>query len=136
VTDPNRRLNIQAELRRGDESLRAADALEGLGLWADAVSRAYYAAFHHVTAMLLSAGFQARTHEGTHDLFYLHFVRPAALPPYLGKWLSALQRFRQEADYSRSFQFTPEGAREELDHARELCARVRERLASEGWIAE
>ena len=45
MTPPNRHENARLEAALGDDALRAAQALVGLDLWNDAVSRAYYAAF-------------------------------------------------------------------------------------------
>jgi len=50
---PNRRDNAAREAAVGDDALRAAEALLALGLHNDAVSRAYYAAFHYARALLL-----------------------------------------------------------------------------------
>lgn len=46
MTDDNRRANARADLAAAADALRAAEALIDLGLLRDAVSRAYYAAFH------------------------------------------------------------------------------------------
>jgi uncharacterized protein (UPF0332 family) len=46
LTGDNRRKNIAVEATRGDESLEAARVLLATALYADAVSRAYYGAFH------------------------------------------------------------------------------------------
>ena len=51
MTHDNRRRNIDAEVRRGDESLESAEILYAAGKLADAVSRAYYAAFHYAQAL-------------------------------------------------------------------------------------
>ena len=56
MTRSNRGANARAEAARGDDALRAAEALLGLDLPNDAVSRAYYAAFHYGRALLLSEG--------------------------------------------------------------------------------
>jgi uncharacterized protein (UPF0332 family) len=133
VTDENRRENLIVELEKGAASLQAAELCLGAGLWDDAVSRAYYAAYHHVQAVLFSEGLEARTHAGTHDLFYLHFVRTGLVPARLAKLFAALQRYREQADYSRAFHFTAEGAREEAAHARELCAGLADWLAARGF---
>jgi len=135
VTEENRRSNLEAELERGNASLRAAEALLGLALWDDAVSRAYYAAFHHVQALLFSEGLEARSHTGTHDLLFQHFVRHGYLPARLAKLFAGLQRYREQADYSRLFRFDEQGAREEVERAGEICRTVRDLLSARGWLA-
>ena len=47
---------VQAMVALAEEKLRAAGLLLECGAWADAASRAYYAAFHAVSAALLSKG--------------------------------------------------------------------------------
>jgi uncharacterized protein (UPF0332 family) len=98
VTDENRRTNVTLELAKGQNALHAARLCADAGLWDDAVSRAYYAAFHHVQALLFSAGLEARSHTGTHHLFHLHLVRPGHVPARLGKLLAGLQKYREQAD--------------------------------------
>jgi len=75
VTEANRRDNARNEAALGDDALRAADALLGLGLPNDAVSRAYYAAFHYARALLLTEGLEPKTHRGVVDLLIEHFER-------------------------------------------------------------
>lgn len=70
MTEDNQRRAIRDEVERADQALRAADALLGLGLFADAVSRAYYGAFHLLRALLLSRGVEPKTHAGA-----IHLVR-------------------------------------------------------------
>jgi uncharacterized protein (UPF0332 family) len=134
VTGENRRANVAAEVERGAESLRAADVCLSVRLWDDAVSRGYYAAFHLVSALLLTEGLEARRHHGVHDLFFLHFVKPGRVPPKLARLFGALQKHREQADYSRAFRFDEEGAREEVEHAREICAFIRDELLRSGWL--
>jgi hypothetical protein len=62
VTDDNARANSGAELLKAYAARRAARALADLGLYDDAASRLYYAAFHLISAALLSLGVQAQTH--------------------------------------------------------------------------
>lgn len=51
MTEENRRRNIEDEVARARLALRAVEALLGLGLHADSISRAYYAVFHWIRAL-------------------------------------------------------------------------------------
>ena len=133
MTDLNKQKNVRVELEKGRQSLRAAAALLELGLGDDAMSRMYYAAFHHVQALLLTEGIQVRTHNGVHDLFHLNFIKPGHLPPVSSRIFSSLQRFREQADYSRTVQFSDEDAADELERAKALCLHVTEYLERHGW---
>jgi uncharacterized protein (UPF0332 family) len=99
VTGPIRDESVQAELRRAEQTLRAADALADLGLWNDAVNRAYYAAYHAACAMLLHLALQARTHRGVHSLVTKHLVEPGHLAPEHLTRLARLEERRSVADY-------------------------------------
>jgi uncharacterized protein (UPF0332 family) len=136
VTGENRRENLVIEVEKADASLRAADLCLHAGLFDDAVSRAYYAAFHMVQALLLTLGLESRTHGGAHDLFYVQFVRTGQIAPHVAKRFAALQKFREQADYARAFHFTGDDAREEVTSARAICVELRARLVNDGWIKE
>jgi uncharacterized protein (UPF0332 family) len=68
VTEANRLTNARAEAALGDDALRAASALVALGLYNDASSRAYYAAFHYARALLLLSGLEPKTHRGVAEV--------------------------------------------------------------------
>jgi uncharacterized protein (UPF0332 family) len=134
MTRENRLVHVLAELARGRASLQAAQELIKLTLFNDAVSRAYYAAYHHVTALVLSEGLEGRSHSGTAALLGQHFIVNNRLDPSVAKALSRLQQFRGEADYNRFFVFTEASAKEELAIAEKLCADLLEWLNAEGWV--
>ncbi|MCC6523583.1 MAG: HEPN domain-containing protein [Polyangiaceae bacterium] len=133
MTEDNRRQNLAAELRKGEQSLRAAQALLGLGLWDDAVSRAYYAALHFVRAVLFSAGLEPKSHAGAHNLLYMSFVRPGLLSQDLASRFAALQKYREQADYAAELSLDEAGARAEVGQAAELCRSLGAWLAERGF---
>jgi uncharacterized protein len=134
LTDDNKKKNIGAEVQRGDESLESARILLAAGKHADAVSRAYYAAFHLARALLLTLPEEPRSHGGVERLLQRDFVRAGALDPEVGKLFSRLQKFRQDADYTAEYVFTREGAAEELSAAERFTMAAREVLRVAGWI--
>lgn len=128
--------NVQLEMTKAEAALRAARALLDLDLGDDAVSRAYYAAYHAAVAVLYSSGLQARTHAGTHDLLFQHFVSSGRLPRTVTKDLAALQRYREQADYSAAITFDAASAREEVDRAERVVEAVRALLGAVGNEAD
>jgi uncharacterized protein len=100
VTSENRVANAQAEAGVGDDALRAAQALMGLGLANDAVSRAYYAAFHYARALLLTKGLEPKTHRGVLALLAKHFDSPGGLSSASISSIARLETFRGLADYA------------------------------------
>ena len=81
MTDDQKRTNIAAEVARGESAFRSAELLLAAGQRADAVSRAYYAAFHYARALLLTLGEEARTHGGLDRLVQRDLVRTGKLAP-------------------------------------------------------
>jgi uncharacterized protein (UPF0332 family) len=134
LTEDSRRKNIDAEVRRGDESLESAEILLAAGKHADAVSRAYYGSFHYARALLLTLGEEVRTHGGLERLLQRDLVRSGKLDPDVARLFSRLQKFRQDADYTAEFVFTAKGSLEEVDAARQFVAAARALLAQEGWL--
>ena len=129
MTEDNKRKNIAAETARGDDSLASARILLAAGMFADAVSRAYYGAFHYARAMLLAVGEEPRTHGGLERLLHRDVVRTGALSPDVAKLFSRLLKFRQDADYTAEFVFSAEGAAEEVAAAGEFVAAAKGVLA-------
>lgn len=119
------------DLGMAAEELHAADTLLAAGLPRVALTRAYFAVFHAVRARLYAAGLEPRAHSGTHHLFNAHFVRTGAYGVATSRLIARLQKFREEADYSRAFVIDESGAREEVDAARELVETIRGELKAE-----
>lgn len=134
MTGANRKLHIAAETRKGDESLRAAQALLAVGLHNDAVTRMYYAAFHYACAALASIDVQVRSHRALQSLFSLHLVKDGRLPFARAKDLRRLQGYREAADYDVEFHFDRSGADEELEVAVRFIAAIRTLLIDGGWL--
>jgi uncharacterized protein (UPF0332 family) len=134
VTGENRSRNALLELEKSAAALQAARALGDLDLWDDAVSRAYYAAFHAATAALYAVGVQSKSHAGAHDLFFEHYVRSGLLSREVAKDLAALQRFREQADYSTIIRFDAASGAPELERAERFVAAVQAALQRQGTI--
>jgi uncharacterized protein (UPF0332 family) len=114
VTDENRKRNVAEALVRAREATRAAEALLAAGLFRDAVSRVYYAAYHYVRALLFARGLEARTHGGAFRMLHREFVAPGLLPNVPGWQLAGLQRSREMADYESAASFAAADVRAQL----------------------
>jgi uncharacterized protein (UPF0332 family) len=134
MTEANRRRNLTNELQRAAEAFRAAEALLSLGLCADSVSRAYYAAFHVARALLLSHGIEPKAHAGVIHLINSDFIRPGLLPTSVNRLFGGLQRSREFADYDAAVVFSTEDARAELESARAFESAVLDLLRAGGWL--
>jgi uncharacterized protein len=135
VTGENRRTNLADEVARAHQAMRSAEALHGMALHADAVSRAYYAVFHLLRALLLSRGVEPKTHAGAIHLFNTELVRAGLFPSSHNRLLGGLQRARELADYDAAVAFSAEDAAAEIGEARSFRDAALEFLAKEGWLA-
>ncbi len=124
MTGEGRREAAAEELVLAQEEVAVARQLIASGHPRIAMTRAYFATFHAVRALLYAKGYEPRTHTGLQHLFHLHFVRSGQYEPAAGRLLSRLQKYREEADYTRAFVVDEDGAKAELAEAQRLCDRI------------
>lgn len=82
-------------LESAEDRLKAARLLAEQQLYADAVSRAYYAVFQAARAVLATKQLDSRKHSGIIGLFNQHFVKTGILPKDYGKILKSARDLRQ-----------------------------------------
>jgi uncharacterized protein (UPF0332 family) len=87
-------------LDRCREELAAARLLADKGFEAQAVSRAYFAAFYAAETALLALGETRSKHSGVISAFVRRLVRGGDLEDQTGRLLRSLFERRNEADYS------------------------------------
>jgi uncharacterized protein (UPF0332 family) len=90
---------LKGYLEKAQKKLTVAEKLLQSGDFEDAVSRAYYAAFHAAQALLLTEGEKAETHKGVVTLFGLFFVKTGKFNKNFGKFLANLKDDRESGDY-------------------------------------
>ena len=66
---------LKGYIEKSHEKLKVAQKLLSGDEYEDAVSRAYYSAFHAAQAALLTEGLSASSHQGLVNLFGLHLVK-------------------------------------------------------------
>ncbi|MGQ0507190.1 MAG: HEPN domain-containing protein [Myxococcaceae bacterium] len=135
MTDDSKKKNLVLEIARGDESLRAAEALLSLGLHSDAVSRAYYGAFHFLRALLFSRGVEPKTHSGAIHLFNTELVRQDLFDSSFNRLLAGLERSRELADYDAAVSFSVDDATAIVGDARKFAIAASSFLRKEGWLS-
>jgi uncharacterized protein (UPF0332 family) len=134
VTEENRRRNIADEIARADQAMQAARALVALRLHADAISRAYYAAFHCLRGLLLSRGLEAKTHAGAIHLFNTEFVRSGLVASSHNRLLAGIERSRELADYDAAVTFSTQDAEACVADAETFRRDALALLRVDGWI--
>ncbi|MCP9476211.1 MAG: HEPN domain-containing protein [Nitrospira sp.] len=115
---------IRGYLAKAREKARVARDLYAKGEWDDAISRAYYAAYHAAQAALLTEGQRADTHKGVVTLFGLLLVKTGKLDKRWGKLLSNLKDDREAGDYDALSYLDEETARRAVREADEFVAAV------------
>ena len=108
LTDEERKAIVSYRLEKADEALIEAKDCASMGHWTLAASRLYYAAHYASSALLVNAGFQAKTHEGTIGLIGQHYVRTGILTTEDGTLLARLQNMRHTGDYDDFLDWTQE----------------------------
>ncbi|MGH7378141.1 MAG: HEPN domain-containing protein [Candidatus Methylomirabilales bacterium] len=132
--DEGTRAVLQAHLEKARQKHEAAVALLKAGFFEDAVSRAYYAAFHAAQAALLTEGQQADTHKGLSTLFGLFFVKTGRIEKRFGRYLANLKDDRETSDYEALAWVDEQVAAKAVQEARELCQAVEEYLSKIGIL--
>lgn len=131
MTEQNKKINISQELERAEDCLKSAELLMNHEQYADAVSRLYYYLYHVIKALLLSKGFEPKTHEGSLRLLGLHFIKPGIFEPSLSHTYAKLMKYRGEADYNPSYVFTKDDYTDFKKEAEVLHSQVIEFLQKE-----
>ncbi len=89
-------------------------------LWNTAVNRLYHACYYAVSALLISKNITSKTHNGTRQLFGLHFVKTGIISIETGKFFSYIFDKRQTGDYDDFYDFDKEDVLELFEPANEL----------------
>lgn len=116
---------VAALLEKADEKLDAARALLAAAHFEDAVSRAYYAAYHAARAALLAEGHAPRTHHGVVSLFGQHLVRSGRIDVRLGRLLATLKDDREASDYEALASVDRRLAESSISSAEEIVQAIR-----------
>lgn len=119
-------------LAQAEEKLRAARLLLEGSAWADATSRTYYAAFHAVSAALLSRGQTHSSHAQTLGAFNKEFIHSGIFPKEFTQVLTRLFEDRQSGDYDFEPGFTETEARQDLADAERVVKAIQHFLESMG----
>lgn len=115
-------------MTRSRRELEAARYLAEGGFAAQAVSRAYYAAFYAAEEALLALGETRSKHSGVVAALERLIVREGGVDPAIGRLLRSLFRRRNEADYG-----AVPASQEEAEDATSDAERVVD--AVESWLA-
>lgn len=122
-------VEIAANLQRAETSLHAARDMIKNGYEDIAASRAYYAAFHAASALLLKENIDTSKHSGVISAIHRFFVKEGKLGKEQGKNLNWLFELRNVGDYGVSQHVSSEEAHKAVKVADEFIDSVRRLLA-------
>jgi len=134
MKEVNKKENIREELKRAEKAIGAANLLFDNGFLNDALSRLYYFLLYNIRALLLTKGFEPKSHEGSLRLFALHFVKEGVFESKDSHIFSKLMKYREEADYNPSYIFTREDFVEFKKETEELADKIMSYVKDKGYL--
>lgn len=105
---------LEQMINKADRSLEAARYSIKAGDYDFASSRAYYAAFYDIQALLSTKNLSFSKHAGVIAAFNQHFIKPAIFPKEFSKMIERLFRDRQTGDYGFELSISEDDAQEDL----------------------
>ena len=113
---------MSAAQRRAEQLLKSAEALFTLGDYDSAVSRAYYAVFHVVRAVLRADELLPKTHKGLHALVQSRLVPSGKISPEDASDFRSAWSLRDLGDYAEEPVATEETAATVIADAHRIVA--------------
>ena len=115
-------------LELAENKLDHARRIFKIGLYDDAVSRAYYAMFYAAKAALLAEGVDLRRHSSAVTKFRELFVVTGRVDAEYLRYLGRAQSAREQSDYAPFVPLSKEGTEEILDTAESFIEKIKELL--------
>lgn len=115
---------ISYRINKSKSILTEALDVANLGHWNLSVNRLYYAVFHMCSALLLSRGHTARTHNGVIQMIMKEFVKTEILSKPEGSLISSLFNMRNTGDYDDLFDWNKEQVLPLIAPTEELLSKI------------
>ena len=125
---------VELELGKAKKTFSEIPLLINAELWSTAANRLYYSVFHAVNALLIKDGHKVQTHQGTHIVFSMHYIKNGIFPAEYGKLYSQLQTMREESDYNCIYDVDPEELKSKLYPAKNLIDHI-DKIVTE-WLKQ
>ncbi len=119
---------VRSLLTKSRHKLEAAKDLYKDNWFDDAVSRAYYAVFHAMNAVLISRGLSFSSHAQTIGVFNREFVKSGVFPKEYSQIIQDLFEDRQAGDYDVDTIIDEQAARESIDKAEIVISGIEQYL--------
>lgn len=112
--------DLKHMLDKAERKLQVAELLLNKEMWDDASSRAYYAAFHAISAVLWSKNLSYSSHGQTIGAFNKEFIHTKVFPKDFTKILNRLFEDRQVGDYGFAIMINEKEAKQDVKDARTI----------------
>ncbi len=120
---------IKLMLKKGREKFKTARLNFDNDLYDDAVSRAYYAVFHTISAVLMSRKLHFSSHKETIGSFNKEFVKTGIFPKSYTRIMQKLFNERQTGDYDFGSYLGADIAEEDLTEVEKIIGACEKYLA-------
>lgn len=117
-------------LHKAQESIDAARLLLRGRFPAFAVSRAYYAMFYAIQALLEGEGLAFSKHSAVISAFGKHFVKSGRVVAQFHRYILDAWEARHEGDYAPVSKITSDAAKEHVEHAAKFLEMAKSLMAS------
>jgi uncharacterized protein (UPF0332 family) len=119
---------LMYRLEQATESLESAELLYEHEKYRSAISRAYYAMFYSVLALLANQPSTTSKHSGVISRFDRDFVKTGHFDKVFSKWLHDAFDLRQRADYREMFDIDAPRTDEVIQHAKKFVTEIRTKV--------
>jgi uncharacterized protein (UPF0332 family) len=123
---------IKLMLQKAEEKLITAEIDLKNERYDDSISRAYYAVFHAISAILLSKGLHYSTHSQVIGNFNKEFVKTKIFPKSYTKIIQRLFEERQIGDYDFESKITKNEAEQNFNDTSKIIDAVKNYLNKAG----
>lgn len=113
-------------LEQSKENLEEAEALYNINKFKGANSRAYYAIFHAIKAILAIEQVDFKKHSSVIAYFNKAYISTKIFPRELGKRISEARFYREKSDYIDFYIVTKEECKEQIETAKTMIKMAEE----------
>ncbi len=125
---------VASLIERARRYLKSSEMLLDDGDYESSLSRAYYAMFYSVEAILLTKELSFSSHKGVISAFGEHFIKTGIFQKDMGKELARAFEKRQIGDYEYTFVISKEEAEEILIKSQDFVDNIVQYLKDNNFI--
>lgn len=121
----NNKAVAQYELAKANDALKEAKILYDAESYSGAANRAYYSAFHTMSAMLAFDGYKFKSHAGVLARFREYYVKTGEIDKSVSPKIDKLFRIRTSCDYDVFYVVAKSDVKEQIENAETILSVVK-----------